>query len=603
MITSDNGIVLILGSEDEASELAGLLKSVGIKLRWVQSPDKLLYVAKSISPDVILINIEKGPFNFEVCRTLKTDPLSASISLLVLSGALSREERSKAIQAGVDDFISLPLDFDEAPLRLRNAIVRTRQANELKQDVARIQQLEEARAELTQMMVRDMKTPLTGLADLLEIAGGATPKHFKVDASRVVNEALGATETLEELIELLMSVRKMMAGEEVPDKQPCDLLNLSRYISEALTESAQALGINLTVEGAGVTVLCDKSQITRVIRHLMRMAIKAKPVAKRVTLRLERMPGRIKLMIICEGGAADSSFETDGLGLTYCRLVAMAHGGDFGVPVKSGDQTFWWLVLPETLGLTHVPAVSDAQSPVTLERSRRYRAKFAATVMGAKKRSVFSLGTRQQFVVAVALMAVLPLLAFAYVLWDAILTHTLNLETIYFLLPTVVALMGLGVMLLARHIMEITRLRQYLEEISRGEAPLVSGDLPSADFAAIQQSLGTVIKQGTEKVKVIEAQSKALLQAEQQRVMTETVGAACHHLGQPATIIRGYLDLMKRAEVSPEMQAMIQECQAATEEVATVLYRLKEVGKYETEPYLQVKEERAGRVDERILKI
>jgi signal transduction histidine kinase len=200
-------------------------------------------------------------------------------------------------------------------------------------------------------------------------------------------------------------------------------------------------------------------------------------------------------------------------------------------------------------------------------------------------------------------MAVIPLLAFAYVLGDAIMTRTLDLETLYFLLPSIVTLMALGVMLLARHTIEVSRLRQYLEEISRGDAPTVTAGHSSEDFAAIQRSLGAVLNQGTEKVKILEARSKALVQAEQQRVMAETVGAACHHLGQPATIIRGYLDLMKRAELSPEMRAMIQECQAATEDVATVLHRLKGVGQYETEPYLTASEERAGRSDERILKI
>jgi signal transduction histidine kinase len=214
-----------------------------------------------------------------------------------------------------------------------------------------------------------------------------------------------------------------------------------------------------------------------------------------------------------------------------------------------------------------------------------------------------SLGTRQQFVVAVALMSVIPLLAFAYVLGNAYMTRSLDVGTIYFLLPSIVSLMALGVMLLARHTIEVGRLRQYLEEISRGGAPLVTATHSSADFAAIQRSLGAVIKQGSEKMKVMEAQSRALVQAEQQRVMSETVGAACHHLGQPATIIRGYLDLMKRAEVSPEMKAMIQECQAATEEVATVLSRLKGVGQYETEIYLKSTETRTGHSDERILKI
>ena len=111
------------------------------------------------------------------------------------------------------------------------------------------------------------------------------------------------------------------------------------------------------------------------------------------------------------------------------------------------------------------------------------------------------------------------------------------------------------------------------------------------------------IKQTDEKVRIIEAQSKALVQAEQQRVMAETVGAACHHLGQPATVIRVYLDLMKKVEASPEMKAMIQECQSAVEEVAGILERLQGVGEYQTEPYLGPDTHGNSRADERILKI
>ncbi len=604
MTKSENGLVLVLSRDEGEGEFAYLLNSAGLKSRFVQSPEELLYVAKSISPDAILIKVLKGSADFEVCHAIKNDSVTGLIGTLVMSTSSAREDRLNAIRFGADDYLAYPYDPDELVLRLRNAMVRTRQARELKQDAVRILQLEEARAELTQLVVRDMKTPLTGLADLLEMAGGATPKPFKSDASRFVNEALGATETLEELIEFLMSVRKMLAGEETPFKQPCDILQLSNYVSQALSQSAQAAGVSLVVEGeGGAKVLCDKAQMTRVIRHLIRLAIKARPVEKSVKIRIERAAGRTKVMVICVGGSGESTIEADGLGLTYCRLVATAHGGDLGLPSTSGDLTCWWIALPEATGVNPLPVTADPPVLMPLERSRRYLGPFTSKTENVKKRSLFSLGTRQQFVVAVALMSVIPLLAFAYVLGNALVNRALDLETIYLLLPAIVTLMALGVMLLARHTIEVGRLRQYLEEISRGGAPMITEDHSSEDFAAIQKSLGAVIKQGTEKLQVIEAQSKALLQAEQQRVMAETVGAACHHLGQPATIIRGYLDLMKRAEVSPEMRAMIQECQAATEEVATVLSRLKGVGQYETEPYLTATEERIGRTDERILKI
>jgi len=603
MITSENALVLILGRDEAGCDLAHLLTSAGFKSRWVQTPEELRYVARSISPDVILINVLSGGFNFEHCRSLKSDPLTESISILVLATAAARGDRLNATQCGVDDFIVQPFDPDEVVIRLRNVVTRTRQACALKLAAARLQQLEEARTELTRLVVRDMKTPLTGLADLLEVAGGATSKHFKVDASRFVNEALGATETLEELIEFLMSVRKMMAGEEVPDKQPCDILQLARYISEALSESAQAMGITLGVEGEDATVLCDKPQMTRVIRHMIRLAIKAKPIGNQVMIRIERIEGRIKLLVVCAGGPQDTAIDADGLGLTYCRLVTAAHGGDFGVPFMDGESAYMCVTLPEAVGIKQAAVPAEVPVPIEMERSRRYLGAFALHGMDAKKRSLISLGTRQQFAVAVALMSVIPLLAFAYVLGNAIVTRSLDGETLFLLLPSIVGMMALGAMLLVRHTLEVNRLRRYLEEMSRGGEPLVAADQSSEDFVAIQRSIGAVIKQGSEQVREIEAHSKALVQAEQQRVMVETVGAACHHLGQPATIIRGYLELMKRSEVSPEMRAMIQECQAATEDVATVLHRLKKVGQYETEPYLTAKEERAGRADERILKI
>lgn len=603
MITLENGLALVLSASESECEFGHLLVSSGYRLRWVTATAEFPAIAQSISPDVILVYLPASSFNPGVCRDLKKDPLTSQVTLLAVLTEATREDRLKAIQAGADDYIVPPFDRDEVLIRMRNAVVRTRLARELKRDAEAIQQLEEARSELTQLIVKDMKLPLASLADLLQMSGGGmSSKPFKKDASRVVNEALGATEALEEMIELLMSVKKMMANEETPNKQTCEILQLARYISGALAESIEAAGMALEVDGDAVVVFCDKAQMSRVIRHLVRLAMKAEPLERRIRIRVKRISGRAKLMVSADGGFCNPSIEIDGLGLTYCRLVLAAHGGNFGAPLPTESSSSWWIELPEVVGAMP-PLSGESGAVVPLERSRRYLGALTSRVMDRKRHSLFALGTRQQFMVAVALMSVIPLLAFAYVLGDALMTRSFNMETLYFLLPSIMALMALGVMLLARHIIEVNRLRQYLEEISRGEIPAVSGTHTSEDFVAIQKSLGAVIRQGSDKVKVLEEQSKARLHAEQQRVMTETVGAACHHLGQPATIIRGYLDLMKRAEVSPEMRAMIQECQAATEDVATILSRLKGVGQYETEPYLKARDERVGRPDERILKI
>jgi signal transduction histidine kinase len=467
------------------------------------------------------------------------------------------------------------------------------------------QDLESVRADLARLVVRDMKAPLAGLANLLEMADRASVKHFQDDASQYVNDALGATETLEELVELLMGVRKFMAGEGHPDKRARDLFSLARAISDGLSEAAQAAGGAIVVTGEPVTVSCDTDQISRVIRHLIRIAIKATGKGGTTTVQIGCHDSLACVSVECipakEGGDAP---DAECLGLTYCRLVMEAHDGTFKTEAEPGKPYRWYCSFPEAKGM--IPEAMETDAASSLEPSRRYLGAGSVSrsqEAGNSAASIVNRGTREQFGVAVALMSAIPLLAFAYLLGNALYDRSFDVRTLYMMLPSVVALVALGVVLLARHTLEVASLRLTLESMAKGELPRVSVKGGSADFLAIQSHLGTVIQQTNERVRVIEAQSKALVQAEQQRVMSETVGAACHHLGQPATVIRVYLDLMKKVEGSPEMKGMIQECQSAAEEVAEILHRLKGVGQYQTEPYLGADPAGKLRGDERILKI
>lgn len=86
--------------------------------------------------------------------------------------------------------------------------------------------------------------------------------------------------------------------------------------------------------------------------------------------------------------------------------------------------------------------------------------------------------------------------------------------------------------------------------------------------------------------RMLERQRQELIDAERHRVMIESLGAACHHLGQPVTVITGYLHLMKRLHPTGDIQQMIEECQSAAAGIADILDRLQKASVYHTEPYL-----------------
>jgi DNA-binding response OmpR family regulator len=113
----------------------------------------------------------------------------------------------------------------------------------------------------------------------------------------------------------------------------------------------------------------------------------------------------------------------------------------------------------------------------------------------------------------------------------------------------------------------------------------------------------TIASQRVEMLRTIDRQREELLQAERQRVMLESLGAACHHLAQPATTITAYLDIMKGREQSPDMRDMISNCVEAAETMGHVFRQMQAVSEYRTESYLSFGEDELPRADERILKI
>jgi FixJ family two-component response regulator len=105
------------------------------------------------------------------------------------------------------------------------------------------------------------------------------------------------------------------------------------------------------------------------------------------------------------------------------------------------------------------------------------------------------------------------------------------------------------------------------------------------------ESLRLVISNALQKFKMqweIEEQRKALLDAERQRVMIESVSAACHHFAQPLTTMLGYLQMLGRGEeieASPK-SLMLEQCLKAAETMRVILNRFQEVREYRTRPYL-----------------
>jgi len=197
-----------------------------------------------------------------------------------------------------------------------------------------------------------------------------------------------------------------------------------------------------------------------------------------------------------------------------------------------------------------------------------------------------------QFGVAIALTTVLPLLTLVYMFSSG--TSALNLPEIalWALAFILTGMVCLGYGLLIKYPVTIINLRRYIEKVAHGEIPN-SVDLPKgeSDITAIQNYFNLIIAQMKKRINIIEEQQAALIKAERQRVMTESLCTACHHLGQPATTMVCYLEFLKKETLSPSGIENLTRCIEEADRMRATLQSLQKITRYRTEPYCTSSEE------------
>ncbi|MBT3193767.1 MAG: hypothetical protein HN341_14565 [Verrucomicrobia bacterium] len=235
--------------------------------------------------------------------------------------------------------------------------------------------------------------------------------------------------------------------------------------------------------------------------------------------------------------------------------------------------------------------------------------------------SLASQRSRYHLKIAVALIAVIPLLSFC-LLGLSLLTSMVNYSPMAHIAIAVTGLIcGIsGYSMLRQYPANIERMRHYLSRIASDDLPdeasLVHGEQDSSD---IEHYLNVVIRGLHDKITrldrelarsqdlllTVESQSEEIVAAERQRVMIESLGAACHHLGQPATVLSIYLSRLQ--EMRPEVlgQDEFQACSSAVDSISEILKKLKRVSEYRTLPYITHTEGQgdAARLDAQIVDI
>jgi two-component system, NtrC family, sensor histidine kinase KinB len=231
-------------------------------------------------------------------------------------------------------------------------------------DITERKELDALRDDMIAMIYHDLRSPLGNIVSSLELMDGMIPPDETLRT--MLNIARNSTGRIQRLVNSLLDINRLESGQQIVDQNAIDPLLLIR---EALRDvEPSAASRHQTVENKSVGVLpliwVDVDMIHRVFINLLENSIKYTPVGGRVEIGAQTTTGTSVRFWVRDNGPGISAADRErifekftrlrgknnpsglGVGLAFCKLAVLGHGGQIWVESEVDKGTTFWLTLP-----------------------------------------------------------------------------------------------------------------------------------------------------------------------------------------------------------------------------------------------------------------
>jgi len=230
-------------------------------------------------------------------------------------------------------------------------------------DITERKELDALRDDMIAMIYHDIRSPLGNIVSSLEMMGSLIPNDSTLVS--MLNIARNSTARIQRLVNSLLDISRLEAGNEIVDQNSVDPLSLIR---EAIRDvepvaTARRQKINIKVNTVLPLIWVDVDMIHRVFINLLENAVKFTPVEGQIEIG-GKTDGVFVIFWVRDNGIGIAPPDRErifdkftrlrgktrsgglGVGLAFCRLAVLGHGGEIWVESELEKGATFWLTLP-----------------------------------------------------------------------------------------------------------------------------------------------------------------------------------------------------------------------------------------------------------------
>jgi len=232
-------------------------------------------------------------------------------------------------------------------------------------DITERKELDGLREDLTAMIYHDLRSPLANIVSSLDVLYSMTPADDKETILTVLKIAENSTDRIQRLVSSLLDVNRLESGQPVADQKAVDpipmIANVVLDVEPVAKGRRQAINVDLPKELPSIWV--DEDMARRVLINLMENASKFTPPNGKIEAGA-RQEGDWVHMWVKDNGPGIPTPDQDrifdkftrlrgknkpgglGIGLAFCRLAVLGHGGRIWVESEQGKGTAFHFTFP-----------------------------------------------------------------------------------------------------------------------------------------------------------------------------------------------------------------------------------------------------------------